>query len=29
MGKKRIDTKFSLEKMVRGTESVYIDALGD
>ena len=29
MGKKRIDTKFSLEKMVSGTESVYIDALGD
>jgi glycosyltransferase involved in cell wall biosynthesis len=29
MGKKRIDTKFSLDKMVRGTESVYIDALGD
>ena len=29
MGKKRIDTKFSLEKMVRGTASVYIDALSD
>ena len=29
MGKKRIDTNFSLAKMIRATESVYIDALGD
>ena len=29
MGKKRIDTNFSLAKMIRDTESVYIDALGD
>ena len=29
MGKKRIDTNFSLAKMIRATESVYINALGD